>query len=225
MVKKYKKRNKKRKKQSPLQRGLKIGCINARGLVSSPTKRIDLFNWIRIHNLDIVCIQKWYVHKDKNVNNNYNNKNDDNIFLDWEEKYDIKDDEISLNMAIFTDYEKIELNTKTLILYHKNLKTINLNHIDKSKQEGLDSNWTAIESDKRIMVIGSIYHSPSYKAKYDEIESQINRIKRELKKKKNKLSFQLMVTLIQKIQYGDPSKLMIEVNICWNGQEAIKWVY
>ena len=152
-----KKRNRKKKKNNnPLQRGLKIGCINVRGLVSSPTKRIDFYNWIKLHNLDIICVQEWFVHKNKDVNNKYV-KSEDNLYLDWEDNYDIKDDEITLNMAVFTDYEKIELNTKTLILYHKRLQTINLNHIEKAKQDGLDSNWTGIESEKRIMIIGSIY--------------------------------------------------------------------
>ena len=128
---KKKKKKKSKKNKNPLQRGLKIACINVRGLVSSPTKRIDLYNWIRLHNIDIICIQEWYVHKDKNVS-----KIND-LYLDWEDEYEIKDDEITFNMAIFNDYEKIETNTKTLILYHKDLDKIDLNHIDKCKQNGL----------------------------------------------------------------------------------------
>ena len=44
--KKKKKNRKKGRKLSPYKRGLKIGCINTRGLVSCPTKRIDLNNWM-----------------------------------------------------------------------------------------------------------------------------------------------------------------------------------
>ena len=43
MSKKYNKRKQKTKRIfNPHKRGLKIGCINPRGLVSNPTKRIDL---------------------------------------------------------------------------------------------------------------------------------------------------------------------------------------
>ena len=58
MPKGYNRKHKKRNKRSPHKRGLKIGCINVNGLVNSPTKRIDLNNWIHLHDLDVVCIHK-----------------------------------------------------------------------------------------------------------------------------------------------------------------------
>ena len=44
----YKKKKKKYKILSTHKRGLNIGCINPRGLVSDPTKRLDLYNWIKL---------------------------------------------------------------------------------------------------------------------------------------------------------------------------------
>ena len=61
---KMKKKNKRRKRKktitnlSSFQRVLKIGCINVRGIVSYPVKRIDLNNWLNLHNLDAVCIHE-----------------------------------------------------------------------------------------------------------------------------------------------------------------------
>ena len=78
---KKKNNNRKNKKNRSLRshkRGLKIGCINPRGLVSSPAKRIDLFNWIKLNDLDVICIQEWYVPKKKDVFNNQDMKNDEN---------------------------------------------------------------------------------------------------------------------------------------------------
>ena len=189
--KKNKNKNRRKKKNNNnnniLQRGLKIGCINARGLVSSPTKRIDLYNWIKIHDLDVICVQEWYIHKDNNIKNNKN----DYLYLDWNDNIEAKSNEITLNMAVFDDYEKMEINKKTLILYHKNLDIIDLNHIDECKQDGLDSNWIAVKTRKRIMVIGSVYHSPNHDANYVEIKTQKNRISRELKKYKKQVIFSI----------------------------------
>ena len=186
--KKNKNKNKKRNRSyNPLKRGLKIGCINVRGLVSSPTKRIDLYNWIKLHDLDVICIHEWYIHKDNNIKNNKN----DYLYLDWNDNFAVKEDEITLNMSVFIDYEKMEINKKTLILYHKDLDIIDLNHIDECKQDGLDSNWIGIKTKKRIMVIGSVYHSPSHDANYSEIKTPKNRITRELKKHKKQVIFSI----------------------------------
>ena len=43
------------------RRGLMVGCINAQGVVSDPDKRIALNHWIVLNDLDIVCIQEWFV--------------------------------------------------------------------------------------------------------------------------------------------------------------------
>ena len=80
---KKQKKKKKTNKRSSFKRGLKIGCINTQGLVTHPTKRIDLNNWIHLHKLDVVCLQEWYVPNQKDIkmdrNNNNNNDNNDNI--------------------------------------------------------------------------------------------------------------------------------------------------
>ena len=178
---KKKNKNKKRQKLDVLQRGLKIGCINVRGLVTNPTKRIDLYNWIMLHNLDVICIQEWYVHNNKVVNNNKK----------WEDSDDDDNVDITMNMAIFNEFDKIEIDTKTLILYRKELDIINLNHIDEIGQTGLDVTWIGIKTHRKIIVIGSGYHSPSHNAQYDEIMEQRRRIQRELNHYKMKLIFML----------------------------------
>ena len=185
----HNRKNKKRNKRSPHKRGLKIGCINVNGLVNSPTKRIDLNNWIKLHNLDVVCIQEWYVINKKDIkdNNNNNNENDEMI----QEDFGLEPLSISLDMSAFTDYLKIEHDNKTLILYKLDLKITTFNHFDKISQNGLDISWIGVETHRKVIVIGSCYHSPNYKCTYDQISIQKNRIKRELKKKKKKTIFMI----------------------------------
>ena len=180
---KNKNRNKKKQKVDVLQRGLKIGCINVRGLVTNPTKRIDLYNWIMLHELDIICIQEWYVHNSKIVNKNQHQ---------WEGSDDDDNNiDITMNMSIFNEFEKIEIDNKTLILYRKGLEIINLNHIDQIDQTGLDVTWIGVKTHRKIIVIGSGYHSPSHNAQYDEILQQRRRIQRELNHYKMKVIFML----------------------------------
>ena len=40
------------------KRGLKVGNLNVRGIVSSVNKRIELNNWIELNDLDVICIQE-----------------------------------------------------------------------------------------------------------------------------------------------------------------------
>ena len=47
----------------------------------------------------------------------------------------------------------------------------------------MDISWIGIETNRKVIVIGSCYHSPSYQNTYEQIVFQKNRIKRELKKK------------------------------------------
>ena len=127
MPKGHNRNSKKRKKRSPHKRGLKIGCINVNGLVNSPTKRINLNNWIKLHNLDVICIQEWYVINQKDIkdNNNNNNNNDTDEII--QENFGLEPLSISLDISAFTDYLKIEHDNKTLILYKMDLK-IRLRH-------------------------------------------------------------------------------------------------
>ena len=59
------KRNEKETSQQTLptkfKRGLKLGCLNVCGLVSNPDKREALNHWIELNDLDIICIQEWFV--------------------------------------------------------------------------------------------------------------------------------------------------------------------
>ena len=55
------KRNSTNPSHSNHKRGLKVGCINVRGLVSNVSKRIELNHWLEMNELDIVCIQEWFV--------------------------------------------------------------------------------------------------------------------------------------------------------------------
>ena len=187
---KKKRKKKKRKVLSPYQRGLKIGCINTRGLVANPTKRIDLNNWAQLHNLDVVCIQEWYVPKKKDIkdrngnenenkiNHNNNNYNDDN---NNNEMNDLAPLQVTLDMTAFTNYLKVEHDNKTLILFKSTLDVIRFNHFPKISTVGLDISWIGVNTSRKIIVIGSLYHNPSDKCQYDEIANQIRRIKRELK--------------------------------------------
>ena len=47
--------------QTNFKRGLKLGCINVRGLVSNVSKRVELNHWLELNDLDVVCIQEWFV--------------------------------------------------------------------------------------------------------------------------------------------------------------------
>ena len=177
--KKKKKNKKKERKLSPYKRGLKIGCINTRGLVSCPTKRIDLNNWMVLHDLDAVCIQEWYVpHKKdvKNSNNNNNNNENDNE----EKQFNLAPLKITLDMSSMTDFEKVEHDNKTIIVYKSTLDVIRFDHFGKISDNGIDISWLGIITNRKILIIGSMYHSPSYKGEYDRITQQMNRISREL---------------------------------------------
>ena len=147
--------------------GLKIASINTRGIIASEQKRIDLLNWINLHDLDIICLQEWYLH------------------------HDLED--IQFDMSRFYGYNKIQSknNTKTMILYKNILNIIKFDDFEIN-EEGLDITWIAISSQKRIIVIGSFYHSPSSKStNYDHITIQIQKIQEILKKTKKQIIFQI----------------------------------
>ena len=42
--------------------GLKIACINVHGIKSSDTQRRDLYQWMVKHDIDVLCLQEWYLH-------------------------------------------------------------------------------------------------------------------------------------------------------------------
>ena len=50
------------KKSIVTQRGLRIACINVRGIVSMNSKRVELNAWMTVNDIDVICIQEWYVH-------------------------------------------------------------------------------------------------------------------------------------------------------------------
>ena len=177
-----KKKRKKCKNLSPYQRGLKIGCINTRGLVNSPAKRIDLNNWNTLHDLDVICIQEWYVPKKKDVNdNNNNNQSDDNNNNNNDEMNQLNLLTVTLDMTAFPEYSKVEHDNKTLIMYKSTLDVTRFDHFPKISTVGLDVSWIAVNTSRKIIIIGSLYHNPGDKCEYTEIGNQIRRIKRELK--------------------------------------------
>ena len=117
------KRKKKRKPETnPImshRRGLRVGYINTHGLVSDPDKRIDLNHWMVLNDLDIVCIQEWFVPHGKqtrseidkrnnnNSNNNNNNKNNLNNLNDLNDLSSSDDDyDCNVNIERFEDEKK-----------------------------------------------------------------------------------------------------------------------
>ena len=71
---------------------------------------------------------------------------------------DVKYLSVTLDMAAFPRYKKIERNTKTIILYRIGLTIIDFDKISQIS----DEIWIGIETNRNLFIIGSIYHSPSY---------------------------------------------------------------
>ena len=147
------KRKKKVKKLSSFQRGLKIGCINVRGIVSYPIKRIDLNNFLNLHNLDALCIQEWYVPQQKkskknknNTNNNNNNinKNDnvnDNVNgnnVNGNDRNDGNDGSDTNNEMGLLAPLKVSLDMTSLTIMKRLKKIIKLVYCTKQHQMSLD---------------------------------------------------------------------------------------
>ena len=146
-----KKKNKRKNngKHSSFKRGLKIGCINTQGLVTHPNKRIDLNNWLHLHDLDVICLQEWYVPNQKDIqanrNNNENNDDNENENIDINMENDSKLNNFGLNplvvtldMSLITGYKKIEHDNKTIILYKDDLHIATFDHFKRISQNGLD---------------------------------------------------------------------------------------
>ena len=166
------------------KRGLKVGNINVRGIVSSVNKRIELNHQIELNDLDVICIQEWYVPHNKQVVEKKENENDDDY--GYHEDFDTFENErendqkylaVTLDMAAFQKYEKIETNTKTLILYKSGLKVVRFDLLNEISIDGLDTTWIGVETNRSIFIIGSVYHSLSYNCEYDEIVVQWNQLK------------------------------------------------
>ena len=195
MPKKKKNKQKNRKNRSSYKRGLKIGCINTNGLVTHPTKRIDLNNWMHLHDLDVVCLQEWYVPNQRDVDdNNHNEPNGDNNNSNInfnQNNMALRPLSITLDMSLITGYEKIEHDNKTIILYKSDLNITTFNHFNQISQNGLNISWIGIITHRKIIVIGSCYHSPNFNCTYEEIIFQKNKIKKELKKYKKKIIFNI----------------------------------
>ena len=197
--------NKNKKVRQPTyKRALRVGCINVRGIVSNTDKRVELNHWIESHDLDVVCLQEWYVPHEKhskqkkNNKNNNNNNNDNSNDLDslssnsnnqfeGEKENDEKHLDVSLEMAPFPKYEKLEdsKNTKTMILYKTGLDVLEFSHLHDIPQQGLDVSWLGVRTNRGAAVIGSVYHSPSFSCEYNDITYHMNIIKKDLKSYKN----------------------------------------
>ena len=119
---------------------LSIYSVNARGLVSNLDDRINLFTWMISRDVDVMCIQEWYIH--------HNSKNGKNVKFD---------------NTLFHNYSIIDNpnNTKTLIIFKNELQHEKLDDI-YCPNNGLDVSWLAIFCPNYILVIGSLYHSPDH---------------------------------------------------------------
>ena len=148
-----------------------------------------LNHWIELNDLDIICIQEWFVshgrqtineHKCNQVNlydNNSNNSDGVNVYnsysdndsdsdyvyerFEGENKNDPKYLTVTLDMTEFPKYSRVETNSKTVILYRNGLSIIDLGNIDPISSTGLDVTWIGIESNCNVVIVGNVYHSPS----------------------------------------------------------------
>ena len=148
------------------QYGIKIACVNVNGFATNKDKRMDLSIWMQKHQIDVCCIQEW--HKQ---NENNNNNNNSNIY-----KYILNEIE-----SEFDGYKAHINNKKCLIIYNKIFKVddIELN----CEQEGLNSTWIAMHHKNNILVIGSIYYSPSYDCDINELSKHMKNISKRYNKK------------------------------------------
>jgi exonuclease III len=148
-----------------LKLGLSVASVNAHGL-SDPSKCIDLYNWMVSHDIDIMCIQEWYIP----------HKLESKIFEN----------------NIFYNYNIIQtpVNTKTLIICKNIFNCIEFSDLN-SNINGLDITWLGIVLDKSIMVIVSLYHSPTYECTYEIINEHMKLIESKLKNYGKKIIFQI----------------------------------
>ena len=149
--------------------------------MTHPTKRIDLNNWLHLHDLDVVCLQEWYIPKQKDVdeNDNYDRNGNENINYDSKvNNFGFESLSISLDMSLITGYKKIEHDNKTIILYKTDLHITTFNHFNKISQNGLDIFWIGIVTHRKIIVVGSRYHSSNFNCTYEQIIQQKNKIKK-----------------------------------------------
>ena len=128
------------------QLGLKIACMNVRGLIHYHSQRLALYIWMVKNDIDIMLIQEWYLHH----------------------KYGT----FKFDMTLFDGYRLIdnEKNTKTLILHKNKLVVEDFSQLN-CNEEGIDITWIAIKTKKMTMGIGSFYHRPGNdadKLKYDD---------------------------------------------------------
>ena len=149
---------------SDTQSGVSICTINVNGFSSNHErgidKRLTLASWLKQNEIDICCGQEWYKFK-SNEHNAYTK---------------------GLSSEQFNpDYCLHYSNSKTFILYKSNIKFTELNY--NLKTNGIDITWGIIENESFYMAIASVYHSPSYEASWDGIESHINEIKKQYKSK------------------------------------------
>ena len=133
------------------QYGVSIACINVNGFATSKKKRMELNLWIHKYDIDVCCVQEWYKLRDK-------------------EKFDLDETD-------FKGYKIHYTNLKTLIIYKNNLIVDLLKY--GLEQEGIDITWIALNNNNSTLVIGSIYHSPSFECDINEISNKINEIRKE----------------------------------------------
>ena len=87
------------------------------------------------------------------------NNNQDNDSENVDNKLNLAPPTVTLDMSTITDYKKIEHDNKTIILYKIDLQITTFDHFKQITQNGLNISWIGIITHRKIIVVGSDYHS------------------------------------------------------------------
>ena len=152
-----------------LKIGLSVASINVRGLTANADKRIQISALMNAHSTDIMCLEEYYVHHEHS--------------------------KVELDMSNFNNYDLIfnVHNTKTIILIKKEIQHEKIDDLF-CEIDGIDSSWLAVFSQKHIIIIGSVYHSPN--SKYENIDigiisDQMDIIRNRYKNEHKKIMFMI----------------------------------
>ena len=118
--------------QSSFLNGFRIASININGLVSREDTRKQLKYWIEIEEIDIICIQEWYLH----------HPDSPPIFPE----------------ADFPGYSLAKFNDKTAILYRDTLSIHSYKDIS-TQSNGQSTTWISVYAENRVVNIASYYQS------------------------------------------------------------------
>ena len=140
--------------------GIKLACLNVRGIVSDEDKAKQLHYWLINNNIDVCSINEWCVH----------HQNTKAVFPKH-----IFDEE----------YQIVNPNQETAILFKRDLQY----HIPKPphKTKHQWQSWISIFSHNSVLNVCSFYHSPSvaYKGNYDSLNQNMKYLKHQFYNKTN----------------------------------------